>query len=204
MRFSTLFAVCTTALAAASGAFAQTTEGQVTESEASFGASLGVNMNPSNHWGAPIPPWETGCIPGWYYGNKKDILKIIIPWLKDNLICFILDVLHLGIKCPHKPPPGDGWKQIFSDYDGATQADDYLTYGLVDTVDDCKAMCSNVEGCTFFNTYHDVNGKDGSPLLTCSLFKSCHGKDQATNKGGQTQSDGSINRIEDSAGYCKQ
>ncbi|KAL0576033.1 hypothetical protein V5O48_005940 [Marasmius crinis-equi] len=182
MRFSALFTACTTALAVASGAFAASAT-----AEASLSAKLGTNLNAANHYGAPIPPWEAGCVPGWYYGNKKDLLKIVIPWLKDNIICVLLDLLHLGIKCPHKPPPGDGWKQTFSGYDGAIQADDYLTFGLVDTVD----------------AYHDVNGKDGSPLLTCALFAQCHNEDQATNKGGQSQPDGSINYIADSAGYCK-
>uniref|UniRef100_A0A0W0EU92 Uncharacterized protein n=1 Tax=Moniliophthora roreri TaxID=221103 RepID=A0A0W0EU92_MONRR len=37
---------------------------------------------------------------------------------------------------PHypPPPPHDGYKQVFSEHDGAIQADDYLTFGLVDSV----------------------------------------------------------------------
>ncbi|KAG7095364.1 hypothetical protein E1B28_006123 [Marasmius oreades] len=202
MRFTALFAACTAALSATSGALA------APATEASINLQLAGGLSLSNNFGAPIPPWEPGCVPGWYYGDHQELLKIIIPWLKNDFICKLLELLHLGILCPHKPPynppPGDGWNQTFDGYDGAIQADDYLTFGLVDTVDDCKAMCGSVEGCTFINTYHDVNGKDGSPLLTCSLFRGCHGQDQATNKGGQTQPDGSIDHIEDSAGYCKQ
>ncbi|KAF9269689.1 hypothetical protein L218DRAFT_916040 [Marasmius fiardii PR-910] len=201
MRFTTLFAACTVALSATSGTLAASPA-----AEATFNLNLAGSLTPANNWGAPIPPWQSGCKPGWYYGDHQDLLKIIIPWLKDNLICAILDLLPFGIKCPHKPPPpppGDGWDVTFQDYNGAIQADGYLTFGLVDTVDDCKAMCDNVDGCTFINTYHDVNGKDGSPLLTCSLYSQCWGQDKATNMGGQSQPDGSINHIEDSAGYCK-
>ncbi|KAF9257235.1 hypothetical protein L218DRAFT_848002, partial [Marasmius fiardii PR-910] len=157
-----------------------------------------------NHWGAPVPPWKVGCKPGWYYGDRQDLLKITIPWLKDKALCAILDLLPYGIKCPKKPPPpGDGWDVTFQDYNGAIQADGYLTFGLVDTVNGCKAMCDNVDSCIFVNIYHDVNGKDGSPLLTCSLYSQCWGKETATNMGGQSQPDGSINYISDSAGYCK-
>ncbi|EEB92728.1 hypothetical protein MPER_08721, partial [Moniliophthora perniciosa FA553] len=42
------------------------------------------------------------------------------------------------------------------------------------------------------------------PLLTCALFKYCHTKEDAINKGGQNQiGDGRLNYIKDSAGYCK-
>jgi len=84
-------------------------------------------------------------------------------------------------------------------------------------------MCDSVDGCTFFNSmswffliypiglirfpaYHDnnaQNGKDGSDKLTCSLFKKCHDKTDATNVGGQPQPDGTKNFITESAGYCK-
>ncbi|KAK7032612.1 hypothetical protein VNI00_012875 [Paramarasmius palmivorus] len=190
MRFTAIFAAA--AIFATGASAAETTSATTT---ATLTAQLGLTLTPANKYGAPIPPWKPGCKPGWYYGDHKDLLKIIIPWLKDSCL-----------KCPkppHHPPPNDGWTVTFENYDGATQADDYLTFGLVDTVDDCKAMCLGVDGCNFFNTYHDVNGKDGSPLLTCSLFAKCHDDSDATNKGGQTQPDGSVNYIADSAGYCK-
>ncbi|KAG7091592.1 hypothetical protein E1B28_010613 [Marasmius oreades] len=105
---------------------------------------------------------------------------------------------------PPPPPPPGVYNPVFTNLDGAIEADDYMTFGLVDTIDDCLKMCDTVIGCGFVNTYHDVNGKDGSPLLTCSLYRSCHGPDQAINKGGQSQPDGSINFIRSSDGYCKQ
>ena len=54
-----------------------------------------------------------------------------------------------------------------------------------------------------FIAYHDVNGKDGSPLLTCALFSKCHTAADADNRGGQTQPDGSVDFIINSDGYCK-
>ena len=53
------------------------------------------------------------------------------------------------------------------------------------------------------SAYNDVNGKDGSTQLTCSLYAGCHTVAEATNVGGQTQPDGSINFIRNSDGYCK-
>ncbi|KAF9022925.1 fruit-body specific protein A, partial [Hymenopellis radicata] len=104
-----------------------------------------------------------------------------------------------------KPPshPSNPWTPTFTNGTCAVQADDYLTYGLVDTVDDCETMCTGVDGCVFFNTYHDNNAKDGSTQLTCALFSKCHDQKDADNCGGQTEPDGSINFITESAGYCK-
>ncbi|KAF9255100.1 hypothetical protein L218DRAFT_884858 [Marasmius fiardii PR-910] len=185
---------------------------------ASLQANLRQTMTKTNHYGAPIPPWQIGCRPGWYYGDNHGQVDPSIPWRSciSQLTCSLLDLVPLGIlhcpKAPYHPPHGgngnggdnDGYyKEVFDGCDGAVQADDYITFGLVDSVDDCKAMCRDSDECNFINTYHDVKGKDGSPLLTCSLFSKCHTKGDAINKGGQTQPDGSINRIADSAGYCK-
>lgn len=30
-----------------------------------------LNINAGNCWGAPTPPWENGCHPGWYYGRQE-------------------------------------------------------------------------------------------------------------------------------------
>ncbi|KAK0461959.1 uncharacterized protein EV420DRAFT_138145 [Desarmillaria tabescens] len=196
--FSTLFVTVATALTVRSAALNATA--------AQVSSDLSVSLNKGNNYGAPIPPWKSGCSPGWYYGDHPDYLQISVPWLKDSLICWLLDLLHLGFLCPnppHNPPANDGYKQVFYNYTGAVQADDYLTYGLVDTVEGCKDMCNSVDGCNFINPYYDVNGKNGSPLLTCSLFTKCHGVEDADNFGGQTQPDGSIDYITDSAGYCK-
>ncbi|KAF8347240.1 fruit-body specific protein A [Amanita rubescens] len=78
----------------------------------------------------------------------------------------------------------------------ATVAPDYITYVLVPTIYDCFQKCNAVAGCKFVNTYYDVNGKGGSPDLTCSMYKSCH---YASN-GGQTQPP---EYIIESDGWCK-
>jgi len=65
----------------------------------------------------------------------------------------------------------DGYVQTFQNLTGATQAGDYMTFGLVNTVDgelqlyihdqptlkptmlsDCIAMCNRVQGCGFVNS----------------------------------------------------
>ncbi|KAF9445374.1 hypothetical protein P691DRAFT_675758 [Macrolepiota fuliginosa MF-IS2] len=175
----------------------------------------GLDLSNTNHYGSPIPPWLPGSKPGWYYGPHPGDHPDL-PCL-GGLICEILDLIPYIIHCPHQfppppppphnppppPPPSDGYNQTFSNITAAVQADDFLTFGLVETVPDCKAMCNSVDGCGFVNTYHDVNGKDGSPLLTCSLFKNCHGPEDADNRGGQTQPDGSVDFIINSDGWCK-
>ncbi|KAK1224272.1 hypothetical protein PQX77_012829 [Marasmius sp. AFHP31] len=200
MRFASLFVVAVTAVSAVSATF------------------LPFKLHKGNHWGAPIPPWQIGCRPGWYLGDHFDGIEGHgIPWLKDHFHCKLFGLLSWDyLRCPgpyhppsHPPHPPHGggddgyYHKVFDGLDGAIQADDYLTFGLVDTIEDCKAMCEQVNGCNFINTYYDVHGKGGSHLLTCALFERCHSGAEATNKGGQGQPDGSINFIKESAGFCK-
>ncbi|KAJ3799979.1 hypothetical protein GGU11DRAFT_870448 [Lentinula aff. detonsa] len=207
--FSVVLADSDTAASAASAAASAPSSSAAALSASPFTnatlqLSLSNSLSQSNHYGAPIPPWEVGSYPGWYYGQDPGaIIGWVLPWLLDTLICDILDLLPFCLHCPiPKPPPKNGWVPTFSNLTGATQAGDYLTYGLVDTIQDCETMCLNVEGCIFINTYHDVNGKNGSPQLTCSLFSLCHDASDADNKGGQTQPDGSVDYITDSDGFC--
>ncbi|KAJ7182762.1 hypothetical protein C8R43DRAFT_968016 [Mycena crocata] len=170
--------------------------------------STAITLTAQNHYGAPIPPWKAGHHPGWYYGKghpPKGIACIL-----DDLFCLLLELFPFGYHCPHKPhkpphnpPTPPEYSQTFYNLTCAAQDDSYQTYGLVDTVDDCEAMCDSVSGCTFFNTYHDVNGKDGSTQLTCALFQKCLAASTADNCGGQSQPDGSIDFITNSDGYCK-
>ncbi|KAF8347242.1 hypothetical protein F5887DRAFT_1281340 [Amanita rubescens] len=96
------------------------------------------------------------------------------------------------------------YSPTFLNLNGATEAGDYLTYRLVPTIHDCFQACNGVIGCKFVNTYHDVNGKGGSPDLTCSMYGSCHYANTATNKGGQTQEPSNLlDYIVDSDGWCK-
>ncbi|KDR74146.1 hypothetical protein GALMADRAFT_269631 [Galerina marginata CBS 339.88] len=164
----------------------------------------GFDLSAGNFYGSPIAPWKPGSKPGWYYGNNPNLFPDL-PYL-EGIICRILEFFPFLLQCPVKkppPPPNDGYTQTFSNLTGATQADDFQTFGLVDTVADCKAMCNSVTGCNFANSYHDVNGKGGSTQLTCSLFTKCHDASTADNKGGQSQPDGSIDFIINSDGWCK-
>ncbi|KAE9405252.1 hypothetical protein BT96DRAFT_988539 [Gymnopus androsaceus JB14] len=196
---------------------------QDSESTESMVASLAA----SNHYGAPNPPSspDGSAASGWYYGDDPGSADNV-PWLKDEDLCAVLAQNPQALQCPDygkptptstyskpsststptqppPPPPTGTYYPVFSGLDAAIEAPDYLTYGLVDTVSDCEAMCDTVSGCIFINTYHDVNGKNGSPLLTCSLYSQYHTSAQAINTGGQTQPDGSIDFITDSAGYDK-
>ncbi|KAK0499831.1 hypothetical protein EDD18DRAFT_864693 [Armillaria luteobubalina] len=167
-------------------------------------ANITANLTAEEYYGAAIPPWGDDGTPGWYYGDYPEYLgNLTLPWLKDGRVCWYLDLTKSGFWCPDPENSGDGYTKVFSNYTGAVEGSDYLTYGLVDTVDDCKDMCDSVDGCVFINPYHDVNGKGGSPLLTCSLFSKYHNITDATNLGGQTQPDGSIDYITDSEGYYK-
>ncbi|KAF7342624.1 hypothetical protein MSAN_02019200 [Mycena sanguinolenta] len=199
MRFTTVFsALVVTATSVAATA---------TYSSASVALAGGFTKN--NCYGAPIPPWKSGHHPGWYYGSgsaPKGISSL------DSFFCKLLSLFPHGYHCPspppppppHSPPPPPPYTQVdgFYNLDCAAQDGSYLTYGLVDTVDACYNMCDSVSDCTFFNTYHDVNGKDGSSQLTCSLFSECLTAASADNCGGQTQSDGSVDYITNSTGYC--
>ncbi|KAF7342626.1 Fruit-body specific protein a [Mycena sanguinolenta] len=204
MRFTTVFsALVVTATSVAATA---------TYSSASVALAGGFTKN--NCYGAPIPPWKSGHHPGWYYGSSsapKGISSLDSVRL-HSFFCKLLSLFPHGYHCPspppppppHSPPPPPPYTQVegFYNLDCAAQDGSYLTYGLVDTVDDCYNMCASVSDCTFFNTYHDVNGKDGSSQLTCSLFSECLTSASADNCGGQTQSDGSVDYITDSTGYC--
>lgn len=50
---------------------------------------VGSQLAESNSYGAPIPPWEPGCSPGWYYGDQPNLLDILglggLPYLKDSV-----------------------------------------------------------------------------------------------------------------------
>ncbi|KAK0196408.1 hypothetical protein F5146DRAFT_1217502 [Armillaria mellea] len=172
--------------------------------------ALSSQFSQSTSFNAPIAPWNQNGTPGWYYGDSPDNVPDAfsdLPWLMDSYVCWLLSLLDTGFACPTPqslPPSTDGYSQLFSNYTGATQSPDYMTYGLVDTVTACKDMCNSVTGCVFVNSYHDVNGKNGSPLLSCSLFTRCHTLVDAVNRGGQTQADGSIDFITNSDGYCAQ
>ncbi|CAK5262224.1 unnamed protein product [Mycena citricolor] len=200
MRFTGIFSAFVVAASAVSAAQVEI------ESRDSIGVAL--TLTAANHYGAPIPPWEVGCTPGWYYGAGL-IGGVVIPIL-DGVLCAVLDLLPFVLHCPPPypppPPPPNSppkYRQSFHNLTCAAQDSSYLTYGLVDTVIGCQAMCDAVTGCKFFNTYHDVNGKNGSPQLTCALFSaSCLGASSADNCGGQKQPDGSTDYITNSDGYC--
>ncbi|KAF9055013.1 hypothetical protein BDZ89DRAFT_1124815 [Hymenopellis radicata] len=97
---------------------------------------LNVTMSKDNYYGAgPIRPWEAGCKPGWYYGDFPNTLENDRVWLKDKATCALLDPLPQCMHCP-KPKQEPSKTYTVTEYDCAIQSNiDYLTYGLVDTVE---------------------------------------------------------------------
>ncbi|EEB96196.1 hypothetical protein MPER_04710, partial [Moniliophthora perniciosa FA553] len=128
-----------------------------------------LSLSEANHYGSPAP-----FIPGWYYGNTPTLAPGL-PWLKDKSLCATLNSNAASLHCPNfpltylkptrrqqqnttppqpsqvPPPPSGVYTPTFTGLTGATQADDYLTFGLVDTVQDCEQMCDGVSGCAFIN-----------------------------------------------------
>ncbi|KAK4686554.1 hypothetical protein P7C73_g3571, partial [Tremellales sp. Uapishka_1] len=86
----------------------------------------------------------------------------------------------------------------------AVQDASYMTYTLSDTIDNCLQACSQIEGCVFVNTYYDVNASEADlpkhtpGVLTCAMYSTCVGTDEASNWGGQDDP----NTIVNSNGYC--
>ncbi|KAJ7851023.1 hypothetical protein B0H14DRAFT_3662814 [Mycena olivaceomarginata] len=190
-RFTTLFS-----------AFVVVATGTTGVSAANFSTetiATAAALNPGNFYGAPIRPWNVGHTPGWYYGNGKAPIGIFS--ILDSVFCGLLDILpffHCS-KAPHNPHP---YTRAFSNLNCGCEDGSYLTYGLVEVVEDCQAMCESISGCIFYNTYHDVYAK-GYPQFTCTLYKKVLTAGSASYCGGQHQPDGSINHIINSEGYYK-
>ncbi|KAJ3728135.1 hypothetical protein DFJ43DRAFT_1156704 [Lentinula guzmanii] len=181
-----------------------------------------ASLSASNHHGAPHPPEFAASKPGWYYGDDPGSADGL-PWLKDHDLCATLAHTPRSLRCPsvvpkatktiHRrsadpaptptptPPTTPTYTTVFSGLTASIVGNTYITYGLVDTVADCQALCDTVSQCVFVNSYHDVNGQNGSPLLTCSLYASVYTAADATNYGGQYQPDGTYDYITDSDGY---
>ncbi|KAJ7131204.1 hypothetical protein C8R44DRAFT_871727 [Mycena epipterygia] len=192
MRFSTVFSALAVAVSGAMATATFTSE------------SVSAGFNAQNYYGAPIPPWEKGHHPGWYYGHG--IAPIGITYILGGVLCDLFSFLHLGFYCPtalpprppHSPPypPPPEYSQVFYDLTCAVQDGSYQTYGYVDTVEECQAMCDSVAECTFFNTYYDSSSAaEKSAQLTCALFTKCLTESYATYCSGDY--------ITSSAGYCK-
>ncbi len=118
-------------------------------------ANITANLTAEEYYGAAIPPWDDDGTPGWYYGDYPEYLgNLTLPWLKDGVstialafpyipliqvlsqrVCWYLDLSKSGYWCPDPESSGDGYTKEFSNCTGAVEGSDYLTYGLVDTVE---------------------------------------------------------------------
>ncbi|KAF7356035.1 DUF3494 domain-containing protein [Mycena venus] len=88
----------------------------------------------------------------------------------------------------------------FKNLNASIQGDDFLTFTLTDTAEECIDLCACTEGCVFANPNFD-NAKN-TTQLTCSLYAGCHTAADATNTGGQTLPDGSLSTVTNSSGFC--
>lgn len=70
MRFTALCTVVAVAVTSARGVpTANTVQSRDIGISLNLGSIFGgADLSSTNHYGAPIPPWEPGCKPGWYYG----------------------------------------------------------------------------------------------------------------------------------------
>ncbi|CAK5262212.1 unnamed protein product [Mycena citricolor] len=176
-----------------------------------------VGIHPGNNYGAPIPPWETGCQPGWYYGQPSnapaELASLVhsVGSLFGTLLCDLLRLLLGCAFCPSGPPPPTmlpgsgapyskppppppapyGYSYGFQNLTCAIQifvpANAYETFGLVDSPQACADMCTANQDCWSANYYHDNNSIKSSPLLTCSLFRVVATQKDAINCGQQQQ-----------------
>ncbi|KAJ7778731.1 hypothetical protein DFH07DRAFT_765943 [Mycena maculata] len=106
-------------------------------------------------------------------------------------------------QCTPTAPPS--FTVEFTNLNASIQADDYLSYILTDTVQECIDFCAFCttcpNGCAFVNPYFDNNAKN-TTMLTCAYYAGCHNASDATNFGGQSEPDGSLDTISNSSGYC--
>ncbi|KAJ7018704.1 hypothetical protein C8F04DRAFT_364793 [Mycena alexandri] len=103
-------------------------------------------------------------------------------------------------KCTPTAPPC--YTVAFQNLNASIHGDDYLSYILTDTVEECIDFCScRPGGCGFANPYYDNNAKN-TTMLTCAYYAGCHTAADATNFGGQSEPDGSVSTVSNSSGYC--
>ncbi|KAJ7100686.1 hypothetical protein B0H15DRAFT_927357 [Mycena belliarum] len=197
-----------------------------------------LNIRPDNHYGAPIPPWQPNSVPGWYFGRPQyapsGLVCLVggVGHLLFRLLCDILELLLGCGFCPNKAPPipppppppvgpttptptppetPDGYTNQYANKTCASETwpiENYLTFGIVESIQGCADMCDKVVKCIFFNSYHDVNagaGKAYTTKLTCALFAVVVPAANATNCGNQQQQGHpvGVTQITDSYAYFK-
>jgi len=89
----------------------------------------------------------------------------------------------------------------FQNLNASIQGDDFLTFTLADTDQECIDLCACLPGgCAFVNPHLDSTRN--TTMLTCAFYAGCHTAADATNFGGQTQPDGSLSTVSSSSGFC--
>jgi len=65
MHFASLLAVATIAISSVTA-----TPLSNRETDVEVTVAIGFNLTVQNSYGAPIPPWVAGALPGWYDGQS--------------------------------------------------------------------------------------------------------------------------------------
>ncbi|KAF7374022.1 Fruit-body specific protein a [Mycena sanguinolenta] len=90
----------------------------------------------------------------------------------------------------------------FQNLNASIQGDDFLTFTLTETVEECLDFCACLPGgqCGFANPNFD-NAKN-TTMLTCAVYAGCHTAADATNTGGQSLPGGGVSTVTNSSGFC--
>ncbi|KAJ7269080.1 hypothetical protein C8J57DRAFT_329927 [Mycena rebaudengoi] len=90
----------------------------------------------------------------------------------------------------------------FKNLNASIHGDDFLTFTLTETVEECLDFCACLPGgqCGFANPNFD-NAKN-TTMLTCAVYAGCHTVADATNTGGQSLPGGGVSTVTKSSGFC--
>ncbi|KAJ7192532.1 hypothetical protein GGX14DRAFT_528385 [Mycena pura] len=98
-----------------------------------------------------------------------------------------------GVVVP--PPTAPCYTVAFQNLNASINGNDYISFILTDTVEECIDFCSGLHGgCGFAN--------QNTTMLTCAYYAGCHTAADATNFGGQSEPDGSLGTVSNSSAYC--
>jgi hypothetical protein len=158
MRFTPFLAVIAVAVSGAVATPFDFDLPSIIGSDISQGNHYGA---PTPPWNRGKPGWYFGknpskypkypCLTGVCYPSSIYAESYLLTVDSFQVICKILTHFPHALQCPTKPPqptptststtpsptptvPADGYTQTFSNLTAAVQADDYMTFGLVDTV----------------------------------------------------------------------
>ncbi|TFK60273.1 hypothetical protein BDN72DRAFT_850675 [Pluteus cervinus] len=90
------------------------------------------------------------------------------------------------------------------DRDAAIEGAGFLTFELVDSLQECFDFCDGIDGCVFVNAFDEFNDPNSpQPAHKCSAYSQVHGAEDKTNFGGQLLDPAlGLTFIQDSVGFA--